>query len=677
MFYSRFLPSHSQVLQPLNRLLRKDVKWQWTVVEDAAFKEAKMLLLNSQTLVHFDERLPLYLSCDSSSYGAGAVLSHMIDGTYRPIAFASISLTSAQRNYSQIEKEALSIIFGLKKFHQFLYGRSFTIITDHKPLLQLFSPTKPVPHHCAARLQRWALLLASYDYKLQFRPTAAHSDADSVSRLPLPDTFAPKSENSNCFFIDDDVSTFVSHKSIRRQTEQDITLSKVVRFVRDGWPTSVEPDLVPYKSKQEGLTVEQGCLLWGTRIIIPPKLQKQVLTELHSTHPGIVKMKLLARSYVWWPNLDGQIEQMVAQCSLCQEMRSDPPTAQVHPWCFPSRPWSRIHLDYAGPIDGHMYLVLVDAFSKYPEITKMSSTTSAATVNALRDIFSRQGLPELIVSDNGPQFVSKEFESFCQQNGIMHRTSAVYKPSSNGQAERVVQILKSAAKQAHFRHTTMDSILPKYLLIYRTTPHLTTGETPAKLLMGRNLRTRLDLLKPSLHSHVEKVQEKVAKRSESRGCRSFMCGDKVQARNYGFGDKWKQGIIVEILGNKHYLVQVKDKLWKRHIDQLIGCKLPGCKTYSEIPEEYLPMSSSAFPGVSSGSSTAPSGDTPITVAHPVQKDHGNSSSDVQDEMLVTPDATFPEAIAPDAMKGPVPDPVKSLPDRDRRPPAYLKDYVHK
>ena len=153
MFYARFLPYHSSVLAPLNNLLRKGVPWKWIAVENKSFNEAKELLLKSRTLVHYDDSLPLYLSCDASSYDAGAVLSHRIDGQFRPIAFASCSLTVAQINYSQLDKEAFSIIFGLKRFHQFLYGRSFTIITDHKPLLMLFSPTKPVPVHFAARLQ--------------------------------------------------------------------------------------------------------------------------------------------------------------------------------------------------------------------------------------------------------------------------------------------------------------------------------------------------------------------------------------------------------------------------------------------------------------------------------------------------------------------------------------------
>ena len=217
------------------------------------------------------------------------------------------------------------------------------------------------------------------------------------------------------------------------------------------------------------------------------------------------RMKALARSYVWWPNIDSHIERTVSFCNTCQSMRSAPPTAQIHPWVFPARPWSRIHVDFAGPISGCMYMVVVDAYSKFPEVVKMTNTTAQATITALRDIFSRNGLPEILVSDNGAQFIARDFEQFCSSNGILHRTSAAYKPSTNGQAEHGVQILKSVIKQAQLTNKDMSAVIAKYLLVYRNTPHSTTGEAPSLQLMGRRLRTRLDLLIPSVESTLKLV----------------------------------------------------------------------------------------------------------------------------------------------------------------------------
>ena len=419
----------------MNELLRQDVKWRWSEKENRAFQTAKATLLNSQTLVHYDDTQPLYLACDSSAYGAGAVLSHRIGGIDRPIAFASCTLTNTQRNYSQTCKEAFSIMFGLQRFRQYLCGRSFTIITDHKCLLELFDPTRQTPVQVAARLQRWSLILASYEYKLEFKGTKAHANADGVSRLPLATVWNPPDDNVECYFFEDEVTTNVTHETIKQCTAKDSVLAKVYRYCTNGWPHSVDPSVLPYKARRNELSLEQGCVLWGTRVIIPADLQELVLDELHDSHPGCSRMKSLARSYVWWPNLDQQIEEVVSACIVCQSMRADPPKAQIHPWMSAGKPWSRIHVDFAGPVDGKMYFVVIDSYSKFPEIVQMKSTTAVATVNVLREIFSRYGLPEMIVSDNGPQFISQEFKSFCNQNGIFHRTTAVYKPSTNGQAE--------------------------------------------------------------------------------------------------------------------------------------------------------------------------------------------------------------------------------------------------
>ena len=175
--------------------------------------------------MHYDHTLPLYLSCDASSYGVGAVLSHKMNEQFRPVAFASCSLTSAQKTYFQIEKEVFSIIFGLKRFRQYLYGRSFVILTYHRPLPSLFGPKNPVPSHAAARIQRWALILASYNYNIEYRSTSAHADADSMSRLPLPQTWSPKCEIVECHFLEPETVATLTSQMIQKETRVDPILS--------------------------------------------------------------------------------------------------------------------------------------------------------------------------------------------------------------------------------------------------------------------------------------------------------------------------------------------------------------------------------------------------------------------------------------------------------------------
>jgi len=187
-YYSRFLPNISTILAPLYQVLCHDAPWHWKAKQQAAFLESKQLLTSSRLLIHFNPKFEIVLACDASSYGIGAVLAHRLpDGTEKPIAFASCTLSSAEKNYSQIEKEGLACVFGVKRFHSYLFGRHFILYTDHKPLLTLFSEHHAVSSQASARIQRWALTLAMYEYTLVFHSTTDHSNADAMSRLPLPE----------------------------------------------------------------------------------------------------------------------------------------------------------------------------------------------------------------------------------------------------------------------------------------------------------------------------------------------------------------------------------------------------------------------------------------------------------------------------------------------------------
>ncbi len=208
-------------------------------------------------------------------------------------------------------------------------------------------------------------------------------------------------------------------------------LAPVVQFLKQGWPITIDKDssLIPFFRRREELSLFEGCILWGARVVIPSAYQEAILCELHEGHPGMVRMKSLARSYVWWPGLDGDIETTVQLCSECQMSLATPARAPLHPWSWPARPWARLHIDYAGPVNGKMFLVIIDSHYKWIEAFNTSSATSAAVIEELRPLFACFGLPETIVSDNGTCFVSTEFEDFLATNGIRHVTSAPYHPA--------------------------------------------------------------------------------------------------------------------------------------------------------------------------------------------------------------------------------------------------------
>ena len=363
-YYHKFLPNLSNVLRPLYQLLCKKSRWTWGHVQVQAFAEAKKALQQDSLLVHFDPTKPLLLTCDASPYGLGAVLSHVLsDGVERPVAYASRTLSEAEKKYSQLEKEGLAIVFGVKKFHTYLYGHSFTIESDHQPLSYLFSEKKGVPPLASARIQRWALTLSAYNYTIRHKPGQSIGNADALSRLPRPVSTSSDSTPADLVLLMDHLSgTTCCAAHIKEWTAKDPILSQVYRYVMSGWPcTQLPEEFKPYKCRQKELSTQDGCLLWGSRVIVPPPGQALVLQELHETHPGSSKMKALARSYIWWPKMDAAIENVVKTCDVCQESRPSPPSA-------PAEPWSRLHLDFVGPFLKGMFLVLVDAHSKWLEV---------------------------------------------------------------------------------------------------------------------------------------------------------------------------------------------------------------------------------------------------------------------------------------------------------------------
>ena len=614
-----------------------------------AFEKAKELLQSAELLVHFDPEKELILASDASDYGVGVVLSHrMENGTERPIGYVSRSLNDAERNYSTLEKESLAIIFGVKKFHQFLYGNAFTIKTDHKPLEGLLNEKKGIPTLAAPRIQRWALTLLAYEYQISYKAGQTNGNADALSRLPLP--VKPDSvplPGETILLMEHLEGTPVHSGHIKEWTKRDPTLSQVLRYTLEGWPTTNNSEeLNPYFSKRTELSVEDGCVLWGARVVVPSQGRSKVLTELHEAHPGESRMKALARSYVWWPNMDQDIVKEVKRCEKCQSHQSAPAEAPLHPWEWPGLPWSRIHIDYAGPFKGEMFLVVVDAYSKWLDVHCMKSTTSTATVEKLREIFAIHGLPTTLVSDNGSNFTSSEFEEFMKRNGIKHIKVAPYHPASNGLAERAVRSFKEGYEK--MEHGSVRTKLSRFLLSYRTTPHSTTGIPPAELLMKRKLRTQLDRLVTSVADRVrnKQSQQKVAHDYHAQE-REIQEGQAVYAKDFRYKKTWIPGTVVEKTGPVSVRVQLDDgTVIRRHQDHVRNRsnEVVTQQAASDIPEVVpvvLPERVTVPPVIDvSEQPDTPRSPLAITIETPV------------------------EASSP-----------RTRPVRKRARPGYLKDYI--
>ncbi|GBL78306.1 Sphingomyelin phosphodiesterase [Araneus ventricosus] len=291
-YYSHFIPNLSTTLRPLYDLLEKDVKWKFDKKCVKVFEYSKTLLKKHNVLVHFEMARPIVLQCDASDYGVGAVLCHEFPGgELRPIFFASKTLSRAERNYAQVHKEALAIIFGIKKFNKFLQGQKFTIETDSKPLLTLFGHNKSVPTMVNARMQRWAIILSNYDYIVKYKKGTELLLADALSRLPCKND-APIDDFTHfiCFFSDFET---LKHDDIQRATSLDPCLSKVLNYTRFGWPTDIDENLKDFKRVKDELSVEGNCLLRANRLVIPEIWHDKILELLHNEHPGIFRIYLM------------------------------------------------------------------------------------------------------------------------------------------------------------------------------------------------------------------------------------------------------------------------------------------------------------------------------------------------------------------------------------------------
>ena len=581
-YYSVFIPQMSSKAAPLNALLQKNASFEWTEAEENSFQMLKQDIVNALSLTHYDPSKQLVLATDASPYGTGAVLSQIEDGVEKPIAFASKTLTTTQKRYSQLDREGLGVIFGISKFHKFLYGRKFILQLDNKPLSAIFSLERKIPTMAAERLTRWALKLRAYDFVVRFRPTAQHSNADCLSRLPVgPDEEFDKLENEEeqetVHLIEATLfESPVNFSDVVRKLGEDNTLSKVQKHIFNGdWPLSKPQDrsLLQYWHLKDRLFVHQNAVMLhteaGIRVVIPKPLREEILKTLHIAHFGIARMKQTMRQYVWWPGANADVERFCKECRVCRENAVNPPQ-KYQSWPEPEEAWSRIHLDFAGPFLGKMWLVAIDAKTRFPYLAMMNvgQTTAKHTISALKHIFAIEGLCDTIVSDNGSQFVAEEFGKFCHSHGILHITSPVAHPSSNGIAERFVATFKQHMKKcignrSEFTTAELWQAARQILFTYRCMPHSELeGRCPAQMLHGRRPKNLMSLIVS------DSKREEEDNNFKSVETYSFPAGTKVYFRNFGRGPRWLPGEVVQTRGRVIRIIASENGRVKRHTNQL-------------------------------------------------------------------------------------------------------------
>jgi len=474
-FLAPFIPNMSQVTSPLRKLTKKEVPWHWGSEHERSVQEITEILGKDPVLKLFDPKKKATIQCDSSSEGLGACL--LQEG--KPIAYTSKALTDTEKNWAEIEKEMLAIVFAAEHFHDYIFGQEVEVQSDHKPLQSIIK--KPI-HKVSPRMQVMMLRLLRYNLEVKYRPGPQMFVADALSRaFSVPNKeMAKKDDEENTLRVLSATSTVQASPNmkerIKQETKTDPVLSKVLKYVQSVLKND-DGEMKKLKSLRDEIHEESGILFYEDRIIVPRTLRQEIIQNLHTGHFGMEKCKSRARQSIYWPNLTQDVEEWVRKCATCAQFKNDNIREPMIPHPVPDAPWRKLGADIFH-YGGKDFLVVVDYFSKYPEVTELKQKTAQAVITGLKPILARHGIPEQIIADNNP-FGSLKMIEFAKRWNFQIITSSPRYPQSNGQAERFVRILKNIPKKAKDPNAA--------LLAYRNTPVTGLDYSPAEMLMGRRL----------------------------------------------------------------------------------------------------------------------------------------------------------------------------------------------
>ncbi|XP_063962569.1 uncharacterized protein K02A2.6-like [Lytechinus pictus] len=561
-YLSKFLPGLSDLCEPLRKLTQKDVTWWWAEVHDRAVTEIKKLVTAEPVLQYYDPSKELTLQADASDTGLGAAL--MQEG--RPVAFASRALTDTETRYAQIEKELLAVVFGLQRFHVYTYGRPVSVQSDHKPLEII--TTKPL-HLAPKRLQRMLVRMHTYDVVIRYKPGKEMYLADTLSRAYLQS--GKTDEMRELETVNLAMHIPVSQPlltEIREATKRDETMQRLQEIIKQGWPNDkkdVEPDLVSYFHVRDELSTENDLIFRGERLVIPKAMRREMTLQIHDSHIGVNGCLRRARECMYWPGMSSQLKDFVQNCETCQEYGKEQPKETLKPHDVPERPWAKVGADLF-QLDGRHYLITVDYFSGYWEVDYLEKTLATNVISKLKGQFARFGIPDQLVTDNGPQFTADEFKRFARKWQFEHTTSSPHYPQSNGKAESSVKVAKSLLKKA--KTAGSDPYLS--LLAFRNTPTPGMGSSPIQRIMNRRTRTVLPttkrLLKPEIQKKVGEEMRAAKERQAcyyNRGARDLTplkIGDHVRLKSAGGPKKsWMRAVVVSFAAEpRSYNVLTQD-----------------------------------------------------------------------------------------------------------------------
>ena len=556
-FMSTFIPNLAQKTFTMRGLLKNGVQYLWTSDMQKEFKSVQQAIADVTQMRHFDPRLPVILETDASLKGLGAVLIQ--DGC--PVRFLSKSLTPAESNYSNIERELLAVLHACEKLHVYTFGRPVCIHTDHKPLESIF--LKPVSL-APPRLKRMLLRLSMYDVRVTYVGAKKVLLADTLSRL------LPAGRDERVPGLDITIASVIKLRqtrlaSLQDETKSDPVLQPLQRFINLGWPESMQDLPEPLRAFwcfRDELAIHDGVIVKGNRIITPSSLRSECLEKLHDGHQGLSSTLQRARRSVYWPRMQDDIENMIQNCDQCQihgNKKSKVPQRQISA----SRPMEILGADIMD-FKGRPVLVQIDYYSGYILVDPLSSQTSSAVAARINDNARRFGLPDRIITDNGPCFRSEKFESFCNELGTHHDTTSPHYHQSNGRVERAIQTVRKI-----FSKTENDVQVTHALNAYHDTPIAADLPSPAELFLLRRITTRLTARQESPPLNDEQRERLADKRAAHLKPQThkivYTPNQPVWYSEDGTAD-WKPGVIdnKDLHPNSYWIVSERNTRLRRN-----------------------------------------------------------------------------------------------------------------
>ena len=525
-YYRRFVKNFAHIAAPLHALTKEGTPFNWSESCQQAFSTLKSALVHAPVLQYPDPNAAFILDTDASSVGVGAVLSQVHDGVEHVVAYFSRTLTAPERNYCVTRKELLAVVDAIRHFHTYLYGARFTVRSDHSALQWLQNLRDP-----EGQLARWLARLGQYDYEVVHRSGERHTNADALSRRPCPDDCryccrreVMSGSGGTCRASRIvPVLSDVGGQNIQSAQSSDPELSPLIRLlgrtnVKPEWHHVSSASRVTklYWAQWEQLRLHDGILQrrWESHDgsetkwlnVIPQSLRQPMLEEVHgsatSGHFGTKRSLQRLRRCCYWVGMRRDVQEWCRVCEACVAKKG-PPRAPQAPLQLVTVgvPMERVAVDIAGPFpvsaSGNRYVVvLIDYFSKWPEVFPLPNQEAETVARALVDgIFCRFGVPDELHSDQGRNFESNLFRECCQLLGIRKTRTTPLHPQSDGMVERFNRTLvQEIAKRCRHGQNDWDLYIPSILLSYRSAVHEATGYTPAQLMMGRDLRLPMDLL---------------------------------------------------------------------------------------------------------------------------------------------------------------------------------------